>query len=96
MAAKVVWLDQAKDDLRAILDYLHPHNPRAALDYVFEVEQSCSKLADFPLQGRKYDERYRAIITRKLGNGCHPCPAWLYPPPPGAGGDLPAEGVEKG
>ena len=64
MAAKVVWLDQAKDDLRAILYYLHPHNPSAALDYVFEVEQSCSKLADFPLQGRQYDERYRAIITR--------------------------------
>ena len=64
MAAKVVWLDQAKDELRTILDYLYPRNPVAALAYVHEVEEACSKLADFPLQGRQYDERYRAIVIR--------------------------------
>ncbi len=29
MAAKVVWLDQAKDELRAVLEYLYPRNPVA-------------------------------------------------------------------
>ena len=33
MAAKVVWLDQAKDDLRAILDYIYQRNPSTAFGY---------------------------------------------------------------
>ena len=64
MVAKVVWHDQTKDELRDILDYLYPRNPDAALAYVHEVEKACNKLADFPLQGRQYDKRYRAIVIR--------------------------------
>ena len=64
MAAKVVWLDQAKDELRAILDYLHPLNPTAAIAYVRDLEVACTKLADYPLQGRQYNERYRALVLR--------------------------------
>ena len=33
MAAEVVWLDQALDDLDALAAYLEPLNPRAATAY---------------------------------------------------------------
>lgn len=64
MATRVVWLDQAKDELRAILDYLHPLDPSAAITYVHDVEDACAKLADFPLQGRQYNNLYRALVIR--------------------------------
>jgi len=64
MAAEVVWLDQARDDLCELLDFLHPSNPTAALRYVDELEHACEGLADFPMQGWQYDERYRAVVVR--------------------------------
>ena len=64
MAADVVWLDQARDDISELIDYLFPKNPTATLTYIAELESACSGLDEFPLQGRKYDDRYRAIVVR--------------------------------
>jgi len=64
MAAEVVWLDQAKDDVRQFLEYLHSKNPTAANSYVDDLEKACTGLADFPLQGFLYNERYRALVVR--------------------------------
>ena len=64
MAANVVWLDQAKDDVRQFLEYLHPKNPTATTSYVDDLERACSGLADFPMQGSQYNERYRALVVR--------------------------------
>lgn len=64
MAADVVWLGQAKDDVRQLIEYLFPKNPTAALAYIAELEDACSGLAEFPLKGRQYDNRYRAIVVR--------------------------------
>ncbi len=64
MAANVVWLDQAKDDIRQFLEYLHPKNPTAAILYVDDLERACTGLADFPLQGFQYNKRYRALVVR--------------------------------
>ena len=52
MAVEVVWLDQAKDDLREILDFIAKDNAFAALTYVDGIERACSKLADFPDAGQ--------------------------------------------
>jgi plasmid stabilization system protein ParE len=49
MAASVVWLDQAKDDIRELIEYLFPKNPTAALAYIADLEAACKGLADFPL-----------------------------------------------
>lgn len=64
MAAGVVWLDQAKDDIRELIDFLYPENPAAAFGYVDELERACNRLADFPLQGWQYNDRYRAMLVR--------------------------------
>jgi toxin ParE1/3/4 len=64
MASKVLWLDQAKDDIGELLDYLHAENPAAAVRYIDDLERSCAGLADFPRRGRPYNERYRAIVVR--------------------------------
>lgn len=38
MAVEVIWLDQAKDDLREILDFIAKDNPGAAANYVAGIE----------------------------------------------------------
>lgn len=64
MGANVVWLDQAKDDIQKLIEYLYPRNPAAALAYIADLEQAVRRLADFPLQGRRYNERYQTIVAR--------------------------------
>ena len=44
MPCKVVWLDQAKDDLRGILEYLRPRNPDAAVSYIIDLEDAYTRL----------------------------------------------------
>ena len=61
MAASVVWLDQAKDDIRELIEYLFPKNPTATRAYIAELEDACNGLSDFPLRGRQYNDRYRAV-----------------------------------
>ena len=63
MEHKVVWLDQARDDLHSLLDYLHPRNPDAAWSYISDPEEACRRLAEFPNMGWQYNERYRAIAV---------------------------------
>ena len=64
MAASIVWLDQAKDDVRALIDYLSPRNPTATLAYIDDLEAAVSRLAAFPLSGRRYNARDRALVVR--------------------------------
>ncbi len=64
MSRRLVWQDAAKDDLQQFLDYLQRKNPRACIDYIFEVENAANGLLDFPEQGRDYSRRYRALVVR--------------------------------
>jgi toxin ParE1/3/4 len=64
MAAKLEWLDQAKDDLREILDFIAKESPRAAADYVTELVTACDRLAEFPLSGRRYSDQFRVLVFR--------------------------------
>lgn len=64
MAAKIVWLDQAEDDLFALFSYLYPRNPAATMKYIADVRLAIERLGDFPLLGRVYDDRYRLIVKR--------------------------------
>jgi toxin ParE1/3/4 len=64
MAAEVRWLDQAKDDLREILDYIAVENPRAAERYVSELQAACERLAPFPMSGRLYNDQFRVLVFR--------------------------------
>ena len=64
MAAELVWREQALDDLLAIMEYIASDNRRAAWKYVDALEAACQRLRDFPLIGRRYSSRYRAIVFR--------------------------------
>ena len=44
MPAEIEWLDNAKDDLPAILNYIAADRPRAAVDYIHEITASVSHL----------------------------------------------------
>jgi toxin ParE1/3/4 len=64
MLARVVWADRANDDLRAILDFIATDSPNAAARYIAGLESACSRLADFPALGRRYDEFTRVLVYR--------------------------------
>ena len=64
MAAELSWLDDAKDDVREILEYIANENPNAATKYVAELSESCERLADYPLSGRRYNAEFRTIVFR--------------------------------
>lgn len=64
MPAEIIWLDEAKDDVREILEYIAIENPHAANRYVSGLAEACQKLADFPLSGRRYDEGFRCLVLR--------------------------------
>ena len=65
MAVEIVWLDQAKDDLRSILEHISRENPRAATRYVEAIASNCERLADFPESGRRFDAVYRVLPVQK-------------------------------
>jgi len=65
MAAEVVWLDDAKDDLLSILEFISRDKPKAAAAYVGAISQQCHILADFPESGPAYDSSYRALVVEK-------------------------------
>lgn len=64
MAARIVWLDEAKDDVREILQYIAAENPSAAIGYVAALTESCGRLADFPRSGRRYNASFLSIVFR--------------------------------
>jgi plasmid stabilization system protein ParE len=64
MAVEIVWLDQAKDDLRKLLEFIAEENPAAAANYVAGIRQACIKLADFPESGSRHDSKFRRIVFR--------------------------------
>lgn len=64
MAFELVFLDQAKSDLRELFGYLFSVSPSAASHYVDGLEKACDKLRMFPQSGRRYDDRYRLIVYR--------------------------------
>ena len=64
MAVEIVWLDQAKDDLREILDFIADENPTAAANYVMGITEACNKLADFPEFGSRYNSKFRRLVFR--------------------------------
>jgi len=64
MAFDLIFLDQARDDLRELSDFLFPLNPQAASRYVGGLEEACQKLRMFPLAGRMYNDTYRLLVFR--------------------------------
>ncbi len=67
--ARVVWTDQAADDLEAITEFIANDSPHYAKLFAIRVIEAISRLADFPNLGRKIPE-YNDPLVREiiLGN----------------------------
>lgn len=64
MSADLIWSDQAKDDLDAILEYINLESPTSARRYVEGLVIGCDKLRTFPAIGRAFNSKYRVLVYR--------------------------------
>ncbi len=62
--ARIVWLDQARDDLRSIRRGIAAHNRMAARAYTGEILDAVKILRQFPEGGAPWDEMYRTLAIR--------------------------------
>lgn len=68
MAYKIIWSQQACDDLREIVSFIAADNADIAADFGFRIISKVDVLANFPQLGRavpeENDERIRELIFR--------------------------------
>ena len=64
MQADIIWSDQAKDDLDAILAYINLESPSSARRYIEGLVSGCDKLRAFPAIGRAFNSKYRVLVHR--------------------------------
>jgi plasmid stabilization system protein ParE len=62
--AEVFWLDEAKDDIHRLFDYLVQHNPPAAARYVEGLTEAGEQLQLFPKRARVYAGNTRILPFR--------------------------------
>ena len=62
--ADVFWLDEAKDNVRSLFDYLEQHNPHAAERYVAGLIEVVEQLRSFPKRARVYSGDTRVLPFR--------------------------------
>ena len=67
MAFKIIWSEQARDDLQAIVLFIAEDNPPVAESFGFRLMSKVDVLAQFPKFGRvvpeENDEKVREIIV---------------------------------
>ena len=68
MAFQIIWSEQARDDLQAIVLFIAQDNPTVAESFGYQLMSKVDVLAQFPQLGRvvpeKNDETIREIILR--------------------------------
>ncbi|WP_312798407.1 type II toxin-antitoxin system RelE/ParE family toxin [Tianweitania sp.] len=62
--AKVFWLDEARDNVRDLFDYLVQHNPQAAERYIDALIETGEQLRLFPKRARVYSGDIRVLPFR--------------------------------
>ena len=64
---EIQYLEIAKNDLEDIFDYILKDNPNSASEILNEIDDTVSKLADFPELGKKpKDDKLKAFGYRVL------------------------------
>jgi len=68
MAFKIIWSEQARDDLQSIVLFIAQDNPNVAESFGYLLMSKVDALAQFPQLGRivpeEQDENVREIILR--------------------------------
>ena len=70
MAFQIIWSEQARDDLQAIVLFIARDNPTVAESFGYQLISKVDVLAQFPQLGRvvpeKNDETIREIIWKAM------------------------------
>ncbi|MFA5881118.1 MAG: type II toxin-antitoxin system RelE/ParE family toxin [Eubacteriales bacterium] len=68
---RIRYLPSAEKDFMEIIEYIRADNPTAAINFIDQIDETISKLEDFPLMGqipkdrRLQSQNYRMLI---IGN----------------------------
>jgi toxin ParE1/3/4 len=60
----------SRNDLVSIGEWIAKENPPRAAEYVFEIEDACKRLIDFPLTGERIGRYNKQEVRRKV-QGSH-------------------------
>ena len=60
----------SRNDLISIGEWIAKYNPSRAAEYVIELEDTCKRLIDFPLTGKKIGRYNKQEVRRKV-QGSH-------------------------
>jgi plasmid stabilization system protein ParE len=60
---RLIWLPEARDDLKRLYEFIHPYSPDAAARAVQRLVTSVESLIDFPQKGRPWavDPNFREL-----------------------------------
>ncbi len=56
----------SRNDLVSIGEWIAKDNPARAAEYVFEIEDACKRLIDFPLTGERIGRYKKQDVRRKV------------------------------
>jgi toxin ParE1/3/4 len=56
----------SRNDLVSIGEWIAKDNPARAAEYVFEIEDACKRLIDFPLTGESIGRYNKQEVRRKV------------------------------
>jgi len=62
MGYKLIYAEEASNDLDGIFETIKQDNPERAITFVAEIEKAISHLARFPLMGRERSKSNRQVI----------------------------------
>jgi len=68
MAFRIVWTGRAREDLKAVVQYIKADNPKAAESFGYKLIKEAEGVAQFPRRGRMVPELNDPLIREAICN----------------------------
>jgi toxin ParE1/3/4 len=66
MALTIIWTGRAREDLKAIVQYIKADNPKAAESFGYKLIKEAEGVAEFPTKGRVVPELSDPLIREAI------------------------------
>ena len=68
MAFRIIWTSSAREDLKAVVQYIKSDNPKAAESFGLRLIKEAESVAEFPRSGRMVPELSDPLIREVICN----------------------------